>query len=682
MTDASRAGRTGNASSADPAVAGPAHVPPGSVRAASFAAITVLFVVLQIYQSLDQGRLAFPATYDDTAYFRDGLLRLHALFDRGVASFAGEPWTHAPHSAWSVLVTFIGFALFGPHDWAPAAISGAFLILASAALAFVLRGLALLPGLALLVGVLTWPILGHLVLDARPDMVWGLALATFTVVIAESATRRLSRQRAWLAVGLLTLAVLSKATTLPVTIAVVGTVFAAALLARHRNDPDGLRTHAIQLVKIAALAGAFALPFYAMAGRELFDYVTRNVFGQHAKLWELPLDARGHALYHLTGNGGRAMLGAWLWLWLVTFLAFAAALARHAARGTATVAACFAAAFLVGWLAVTLPSHKSPYIGAIVPACFLVSWLAMNVFMLDAKRSKGTRRIAGVTLAVTLAIGLASFQWPFTLVQGPPSPERFIEIAKRHADVAGIIAALDDAEVDEGSVFVVGAAPYLNADTLRYYAIKQRRDGIVFDERTFIRDTAAIDKLIQGSRGVLLFSADHTELIEWLPGNDAAYLAEVAKVVARDRELEQVAQFPAFQGAGALTLYLRRAEFQIKRNSAGFGPVEGPFPRWGLPKVRWGLGPASRFVVPARAARLAIEAQTAQPDQVLTVVVDGVETLKHRFAALGRPDALEVDLPPSRGAPRVIELRYARWADPTAGDPRKMAVLFRRIQWN
>ncbi|MFM7438104.1 MAG: hypothetical protein ACKO2V_05795, partial [Snowella sp.] len=53
-------------------------------------AIAILFTVLQIQQSLRQGQLSLPPSYDDISYFNDALNRLQIFYNDGFKGLLRE----------------------------------------------------------------------------------------------------------------------------------------------------------------------------------------------------------------------------------------------------------------------------------------------------------------------------------------------------------------------------------------------------------------------------------------------------------------------------------------------------------------------------------------------------------------------------------------------------------------
>jgi hypothetical protein len=654
-------------------------------RGLVFALLGSAYAALQIHQSLDQGHLAYPATYDDNGYFGDALSRLHLLYDRGLLAFGGDWWRRAPHSPWSAAVAVAGFGLFGPQDWAPALANGATLVLLLLALAWVTRNIEFVPATLIAVASLSWPFVGNLLLEFRPDMIWGICLAAFVAQISMTATSALSRAQVLAAGALLTVALLAKTSTAPVTAAIVAAVVVSVLSVRWYFDRSSLRPTVRSLAQIAGLAALLSLPHYVVTAPEIYRYIYQNVFGDLATIWELNLGPAGHLLYHLTGWGGRVMLGPWLWLWLFTLVLFAVSVRMKKDLLTGLRACCYSIGFGVAFAAVTIPAHKSPFIGAIVPACFLVSWVLMAAYVVRSLEGAPTgARVGaiGVLAAITLA-GLATFEWHSAIGYGSPTRDRFVEIRKRHSDIKRVLDAVARSGPEHPRVFVLGTSKYLNAGTLQYYALTRRLDGIRFIEAAFAKDPDAAIAQITSSDGVLLFTDDNGDVFRGLPSGEPKYLDSVASRIAHDASFRLIEEMPSFTGKGVARLYLRTPPFMLGGDEVGFWHTEGPYPQWNLERVRWGLGPASRFRVPndGGPATLMLEGQTPFSGQVVTMRIDGADAQRYTFQRVGVPEEIRIDLPLTTKSYWEVELIYSQWAPGSAADPRNVAVLWRRIQW-
>ena len=658
----------------------------------------VVYAALQIHQSLDQGKLGHPATYDDSMYFVDGLERVHALYDYGPLQLLEGWWKSPPHSPWSTLVAVSGFALLGVQAWAPSVAASVVLIVALAVLVIVTRHLSISHAVLIAIAGLTWPIVSYLVIDIRPDMVWGLSVAAFCATVSGGATRALTRPVAFWAGALLAFALLAKTSTFPVTLAVAGAVCCATLVARLRSDPASSRAHLRILLLVAIVAAALTAPHYLTAGRRILLYIYQNMFGDYAHIWRLPLDARGHLLYHLTGWGGATMMGAWLWLTIATFALFVLAIVRRGDRDMAWGSACYGVGVVVAFMAVTLPAHKSHFLGAIFPAMLLLGWISMTIYLVDTLEGVRRGRMWSLVLLVLLAgAGVATFRSNSTIEFGVPDADRFADMRQRHADIQSIFAALERNDITSGRVFFAASATYLNATTLRYYALARRLDGMEFHDEVLLADSGSALARASQSSAVLVFTADFDEVGRQLPSSNPTRLTEILKAVESDQQFRLATTIRAHRGTGEARLYLRRSQFQITERAEGlrrprfqiteraegFGAQEGPYPRQSLPAVRWGLGPVSRFVIPAseHPTQLVLEAQTPHAGEVLTIRVNGLERLQYAFTATNSPEVIAVPLSPPTGDEWKVEFEYSKWNLRTEVDQRKFAVLFRRIQW-
>jgi hypothetical protein len=652
----------------------------------AFFVLGLLYSVLQIHQSLDQGQLAYPITYDDSSYFRDGIVLLHAVQDRGPLAFFSEWWKQPPHSPWSAVLTFVGFAVFGPVDWAPAAASSFAISSMLAALALLTRDLRLHVALLLAVGLLSWPYFGHMICDSRPDRAWGIFVALFVAVVSNAMGREFSRRAIVCAGALLAAALLAKTSTAPVTLAIAFGVTGASVLLQRHEGIAGAKTVARSIVPFALvfiLGFLVALPHYAVAFRNIYEYISANVFGDRAHIWELPLSLKEHFLYHLTGIGGRVTMGAWFWITAATLVVFLYVIYRKRDRLAGAKAACYAVAFAIALAAVTIPAHKSPHIGSVVPAICAMAWVAMSAYLARSEYATPTgRRFESALLIATVAVGVLTFRWHSTIRYGPADADRFADIRERHSSVVQVLDSLTASGISYGKVFVVGTTQYLNAETLRYYALTKRLDGLAFVDDLFNADLPGTTAAIEGSDAVILFTSDNDELVRTLASGDAKFVGEIARRVEGNAHLRRALTLASRIGVGETRVYVRPAAFEMALRFRGFGPIEGPFSQWNLPRVRWGFGPSSSFSIPGsmHSKRLLLEAQTPHKAQILTILVDGREVKRYEFVNTDNPEQIIADLPDAGGRDRIVEFVYSKWHTGGGPDPRKMAVLFRRIQ--
>ena len=136
--------------------------------------------------------------------------------------------------------------------------------------------------------------------------------------------------------------------------------------------------------------------------------------------------------------------------------------------------------------------------------------------------------------------------------------------------------------------------------------------------------------------------------------------------------------FEAVWVAGKSRRSLPSGSFSGWMQASGLGDVEGPYPDWGLPVVRWGLGQQTRLVFQGTGSRMQLlaDGRPGVPAQVLVVLVNGREIARHAYSRQGGFETLALDFDTKPG-PNEIVLRYG--AAETAGE-RALAVLFKTLR--
>ena len=97
-------------------------------------------------------------------------------------------------------------------------------------------------------------------------------------------------------------------------------------------------------------------------------------------------------------------------------------------------------------------------------------------------------------------------------------------------------------------------------------------------------------------------------------------------------------------------------------DEVGLEPVEGPYPQWGLPALRWGTGERTALQVHVPegcTAMMVVRVRTNAPDQSVTIFADGVERgcIELSTPGLFAVQRIELGIGPGEHA---IELRYAQ----------------------
>ena len=395
---------------------------------AGLALLACVFTVVQIQQSLDGGRLALPPTYDDVGYMLDAQQRLRMLYDDGPLTALIRSTGRPTHSPWSTGLAMAAFAVLGWRDWAPAAAN---VVVVFGGLLWLRRGrLARCPGRALLAAavLLTWPLFGHAVVNARPDFASGLLTAATALGIAGAPWLEAGRRRHYLAGAGLGVALLIKPTVAPVTALLVTVAIVAATVTdvTLRKSRAARGAAWVAASRCVGLATVIALPYFLTAYRRIAAYIWDTMVGEQRAIWALDLTVSEHVLYYLTGPGGEAMLGPWRLLWWGLAAAAIALVAARRDRDALVRLPARAVVTVVAYLAVTIPPQKSIFLGVVLPSLFLLMSADMLAYLLA--RGRRDSRVLGAAAAsavgVLLLTGAGVYRWPIDQVTGGAPPDR------------------------------------------------------------------------------------------------------------------------------------------------------------------------------------------------------------------------------------------------------------------
>ncbi len=640
------------------------------------------FTVVQVRQSLHDGWLAAPPTYDDIAYFVDAQSRLDTWSTAGTRQMISDALSDPPHSPWSTGVAAVAFMVAGPQEWAPAALNGVLVLGLLLLLAW--RGRDLPIGWLLVIGafLLTWPITGQAVVNSRPDIACGLVTAVTALVVATSPWVGAGRRWHYLAGAGLGVALLIKPTVSPVTLAVVLTAMAATTATDVVQGHPWRRWRPIAGAwgRCLAVALAIALPYYAVAHRNVIDYVRRNTFGELAEVWRLDLGLAEHARYYLTGTGGRFMLDAWLYLWLGLAVAtLVVAVARRDAPALGRLPAAVAV-FVVSYALVTVPAHKNQFLGALLPSLMLVSAMQMMLYLARVIRGTSATRLryaGAVALSSLTLAGLVLVRPPASFAPWHPMP--LDTISEHRALLDDVRQDIEDGGAGPAHVVFTNIGPYLNPPLLEFRSEPERGRELHAVDLAMSTDPNDLEIQLDVATDVLVFTQDNPSALQWVPA-----------AADQQRVLDRLTDHPAYYlssvhgtpGGGELFLFRPARSFSGIVELDGFGPIEGPYPELGLTDpVRWGLGPMSRFeieVPPSGDMQLVLTAAPGVPGQTMTVMASGDLVAEHTFGSPGEFDDVVVDLELAPGR-HTVELHYRDWLPPSETDARPLAVLFRAL---
>ncbi|GEM_PF-4626213 len=325
--------------------------------------IALLILAWNLKNSFEFGRLAFVPLYDDVAYFNDAVVRYQKFVNGNVFSLVKDAFSNPPHSPLMAFQAVFSYILLGVEDWAP------YLTLVWIPFLVVLLALAYTQDIVrgrwiLILYVVTTPLLGASVVEFRPDIGNGI-LTVLAIVLAFNAiaeSKAIILTRTLLASAFfLGAALLLKPSAVIYTIALVGFSMAASLvgLLLTRQSPFilGLK----RAVSILIIGMLVSLPYYLVASHSVIEYVY-NALVRDKEIWANDMPPLDQALFYLTGQGGKWMLGLHFWAAIASVILFLIFRGKFT-PGLRLKLYVLMATTLAGYLVVVLNSMKTQFLG-------------------------------------------------------------------------------------------------------------------------------------------------------------------------------------------------------------------------------------------------------------------------------------------------------------------------------
>jgi hypothetical protein len=624
--------------------------------------VTTIISTLLIMQSLKMGALALPAVYDDISYFSDAARRLLVFYRSGVSGWLADFTAGPPHAPLATLLAFTGFALFGIEHWSAVAANAFLLLLFVRGFYAIASDLPLGQATLLAIALLGAPFFGVTILESRPDMFCSLFIAAGTIGIIATPWGR--SRRIQVLTGLAFGAALwAKPTVFHLTVALFwAAMFLASLPSFIRRD---LKQPVIAGVVTTGVATAVALPYYVLAWRHVVNYIWNTVFGAQASIWVRKQPLIDHVLYYLTGPTGSVSLGVWLYIGIAIGGVVLIMVWRTGSRAMAIRTSLVAAMVLVTYLAVTIPTFKGPH-GLPFSAVFLCSTAVAAVVLV-----KRLPRFAGWALCISIATAsLIQFQWPYARVSTPVeaayAASRW-EMLRQTFEATGPNAS-------GKSMLLTTSAVFVNPTALQF---EYYRRGLTPPNTSSVQELGNLAehrKYVESSDIIFALTPDFKEYFAHLPTASPKFRAREIKLIEESGLFDPAIRIPDPIKGGAVLIYKARSVWGSFASMENLRPIEGPYPQWSLPQVRWGEGTASKVVAEGPSgsqATLVIQARTVPiPDQTLAIEVNGKETLPptrmtHDFQHFSIPVAYD-----DKGRAEIV-LRY--------GTPAREAVLYKAL---
>ena len=261
----------------------------------------------------------------------------------------------------------------------------------------------------LAIALLSVPLVGHTLMDFRPDMICGraiIAVGTLWIVLREDW---ISSGRDQVLAGIIfAMALWAKPSVFHLTIILFGSAMLLASL-RHLYRRE-LWEPMLAMIVTVGTAVVLSLPYYFLKLSETLTYIWQIALGPQAHVWYICNIFTDHLLFYLIGLYGGQSLGDWLYVGmllgaLIFFVAW-----RSRDRVSMLKAGHVVVLILVAYMAVTVPALKGPH-GFPFAAIFL-GGLALSCVTLADRLG----RMLGWALCIVLvAFAVWQFKWDYQL---------------------------------------------------------------------------------------------------------------------------------------------------------------------------------------------------------------------------------------------------------------------------
>jgi hypothetical protein len=625
-------------------------------------AVMAVFAAIQIRVSFETGSLAFPPTYDDVSYFISGASYLAPFDQFGLRAILHQFYTTPPHAPMSTALAFLGFSVLGVKAWAGPAINAVVLALFLRGFLGIASGLPFGQTMMLIVALLGFPLVGETLMVFKPDMFCSLLIAAGAFYILLRPDWLHSPRNQVIAGLLFGAALWAKPTVFHLTAALFwAAMLLASLRSLRRRD---IRTPIFAALVTTATGIVISLPYYAIAFHDVVDYIWTTAFGSQASVWVKQISLREHLLYYLTGAIGASSLGLWLYVGAAIGVAAVATFWWRGDRSALYRAALVVGMVALGYLAVTIPTFKGPH-GLPFAALFLGATAIGAVSLIRRLPSP----LAWGTCVLLLLFSAWQFAWPYVRDHGAANP---VFAASRWKMLHEIVDAIGDKETG-GIFYNTTPVLYLNDYTIAFQQYAEGRLPLASDVGSFTIDPQEQLEKISRAELILAPTPETIDIFPQLPAASKENRAETIKLIEATGLFQPPIRFVDPLRRDDVLLYKVWPPFSRLQEEQGLGPAEGPYPQYNLPRVRWGHGAQSAFLLtgtPKSHSQLVIAAAGhANLGQTLSIVING----QLRKTVSLAPDFLNFEIPfefDDNGSARIL-LRY--------GIPAANAVLYKSL---
>jgi hypothetical protein len=478
------------------------------------------------------------------------------------------------------------------------------------------------------VSVLGWPLVGEIVVQCRPDIFASLLTVMGCGLMFRSPFLKASARQVTIVAALFGAALVAKPSISPLTLV----IYCVSLLISLIVDGYPLFDRMFVGKRMRRLAQYFsvttliALPYFIFAWRDTYNYIYLVLIGQKER-WAVPLGMFDAAGYYFWGPGGLVMMGSWFSI-TIFLVAVAVLLSLAVKRSINRQTLGLFIVFLSAYAIVSINTTKSPLLGVIVSTFFLAFYvLACGSIIRLLLRSGYYGRWAAVGFAGALLVASASvFEWPWS----NQLPSGHLEASRRYEIIRQVGDYFESHSQDytEEIIFFPVISTYFNQPIL-LFELQKRHPNIqqsilwgsdsLSDQRTAL---ATADH-------VILFDEDDPEILQYVDG--ASLYNQLRAFVVNDTDFKNDLVIQTADETHKISIYTRKhslhpSPFARMHPIAGFMPIEGPYPQWNLPLVRWAQGNSARALFSmdtTDAGRLTMRARSDIAGQSIEVEIDG-----------------------------------------------------------
>lgn len=648
--------------------------------------IALVFTAGVLQWSFKYGRLAYDITYDDVGYFLDAYRRINVFYEQGLGAMLVGLFQNPPHSPYSSLLAFIGFALFGPADWAPYFMNGIALFLFLGFIAYLLRSMHFIFSVVFLIMFLFVPVSFYMVHEYRPDFAVALFSCIFAFLAFESLSVQQNHARFKLrsSGAVFGLALLSKPTFFAHTLALGFTVAAFIImhqiLDNYRQRQQLKGNNILNILRDLYLPGlVLSLPYYALNWRHVWNHFWINTRGEQSGIWNFK-GSFWEVLKAFLGGASYSMLSSYLFFFLAVIMSsFLFFLQGRKWRDVNLLAGLMSVA-VASLGIIVYGRHDNVYFGLTyqIMLCFAMCYCLSALY-----RNKWC--FAFVLLGFIVFSGWHSLSKPMPEIFG----NQTLLARKANSLNLEIIKAIES----HMKGFALKAAPIkvffsfageVNTASAEWLAL-QKSIPVQFSDSHTRNDMDAYKKAIRQSDFVVVSDEDSDPYViyHWLPS--FTIQKQVLDFLRTQPAMEEIRLWKTSREAasGYIRLFANKSKL-LHRNSdvslqypvSGFLPPEGPYPQWRLPRVRWGIFPESQITLPAGLSGkiIIILSARSKPGTKLSVTLNEEEVYRHVFSG----DAFE-DIDTSMFVAAGVKRLYFKYYGRDDGD-KDRAVLFQDIR--